>query len=165
MNPETFGRRAEHDLGRCAVVSCPLCMEARIFRLFQADAVWPFVKSGHLMLRCEVCGCTRDVPESERAAALDAVALFRCLEAGELTAAGHAVRLVALGFHTLRTLDEDAASWQCGGCGEKNPGNFAECWNCHAVMPGLESLPEEEAAPTLPNTSRCADPGKPWEGF
>jgi hypothetical protein len=27
----------------------------------------------------------------------------------------------------------DGPEWPCGDCGESNPGNFAECWNCGAV--------------------------------
>ncbi len=28
-----------------------------------------------------------------------------------------------------------AEAWKCASCGEKNPGNFGECWNCGAPAP------------------------------
>lgn len=39
---------------------------------------------------------------------------------------------------------ESAPPWKCGDCGEENPGNFDECWNCarssEAAAPALENL-------------------------
>ena len=32
-------------------------------------------------------------------------------------------------------ISETAPETSCPACGEKNPGNFASCWNCDAELP------------------------------
>lgn len=41
--------------------------------------------------------------------------------------------------HATRMTSSDAEGWTCGDCGETNPAQFDECWNCGAMPPGYSA--------------------------
>jgi hypothetical protein len=140
-------------------------MELRRFHLLHVDD--GMMKGGFHMVMCEGCRYTRDVPGAEINAALAAVDLFHSSQRTEIDSFSYRIEIPLLRFATLRTMHLEGASWKCRSCAEKNPVNFAECWNCHAVRPGHEEASEaadDSKTPHLPKTSVIDNPDFPWEG-
>jgi hypothetical protein len=152
-------------LGICAAVNCPLCMSMRRFRLLHVDD--GLTKDGFYAVSCEVCGSARDVPRGEAGAALTAMELYGRFARKEIDATEYRVALDATGFRTLRELHSEGTAWKCPACHQVCPDNFAECWNCHAMRPGLEVAEDaevEQLEVEAPKITRYGNPAMPWEG-
>ncbi len=151
-------------LGVCAMVNCPLCMAPKRYLLVHVD---DGLLKVFYTVRCETCGCTRDVPDHENDAALRAVGLYARLDRRELSSFHYGVEFAALGFATVVSLDKEGETWRCGSCDEKSPENFAECWKCGVARDGYEEAvnkADNSPPPSLPRSSRIDNPDFPWEG-
>ena len=115
--------------------TCPHCSEVANFVLTEKVAF--VVKllgfgigrlSEHIIM-CDDCGYMEYVQKEDYRRWKSLGEDFRRLQANAITEEEFAVIVAKLNLNEIKLILGAAATWTCE-CGESNPPNFSQCWNC-----------------------------------
>ena len=117
----------------CIRTKCPMCLSEQVFYLLEA----PFIDPENRFVKGLVCeNCNLEVPANndiERAKLLEAAAIWKTVESKDDARA----QILALHSEVIERIIQGAETVVCPKCGEQNPANFSECWNCHYIIKDL----------------------------